>query len=286
MSDQTARKAAFPTACLSCGGRISEPVSFCPHCGARAGLAPVAGASGASHASQGSAARAAAAAHFEPPVRSFAPTDFDGDLDAPWAADPSAPPSTSPDGEPDRKPRVAAFVRLSQWGLKSGIGLLLGAFVVLYGGVTALHRYDQPSVSPGSEDGISKSSDGSIASNELSDPNLAGSANNELGASTPTPPARGAPASTLSAATPPSTTAGIAQAHPTNGAGTAPSRHRVRGRTHGHAHIHTRAYVKSRHPRSPDNLYMHADAQPQPRSKQSDTRLARLRYIPNAFRII
>lgn len=285
MSDQTARKTAFPMACLSCGARMSEPVSFCPHCGARAGLAPVASASGAaSRASQASAAHPAAATHFEPPVRSFAPTDFDGDLDAPWA-DSSAFASAPPEGERDRKPRLPAFLRLSQWGLKGGLGLLLGAFVVLYGGVTALHRYDQLSVSPGSEEGISKSTDGSITSNELSDPNLAGSANNERGAFTPTAPVQGAQASTLSAATP-SANAGVSQEHPTSRAGTVPSRHRVRGRTHGHARFHPHAYVKSRHPRPPNNLYMHADMQPQPRSKQFDTRLAGLHYIPNAFRII
>lgn len=285
MSDQTARKAAFPAACLSCGARMSEPVSFCPHCGARAALAPVAGASGgASRASQASAAHPAAATHFEPPVRSFAPTDFDGDLDAPWA-DSSASPSAPPEDEPDRKPRVPAFLRFSQWGLKGGIGLLLGAFVVLYGGVTALHRYDQPSVSPGSAEGISKSTNGSITSNELSDPNLAGSANNERGALTPTAPVQGAQASTLGTATH-NANAGVSQEHPTSRAGTGPSRHRVRGRAHGHARFHPHAYVKRRHPRPPDNLYMHADVQPQPRSIQSDTRLARLRYIPNAFRII
>ncbi len=36
MSDKTARGPTFPTTCARCGGRLSGPVSFCPHCGVEA----------------------------------------------------------------------------------------------------------------------------------------------------------------------------------------------------------------------------------------------------------
>ena len=261
MSDQTARKLEFPAACVRCGGRISEPVSFCPHCGARARLASVAGAAGASCASQGGAAHWAAATRFDPPARSFAPTDFDGDLDAPWA-DPSASPSSLPDGDTGPQSRFPAFRRLGQWGLKGAIGLLLGAFVVLYGGVAALHRYDEPSTPPGPEDAVSKSADNSIASNEPRDSNLTGSPRNEQAALAPAAPVPGASESAPSTAVSPHAHAGVSQRHPTSRAGAATRGRTGRGRIHGHARTYAHAHVKRRYVRSPDPTYLHVDAHP------------------------
>lgn len=227
----------------------------------------------------------AAAARFEPPMRSFAPTDFEGDLDGPSSPDGSALPSAPPDGEPKGQPRSPAFLRLSQWGLKGGMGLLLGAFVVLYGGVTVLHRYDQPSVSPASGDEMTKSADGSI------DSNLNGLANNAEGASTPASPVAGAAGSALSAATPPNVNAanaGVSPTQPTSRAGAA-SKHTGRGRAHGHARTHSHAYARRPHPRSRDTTYLHADVQlphQSERLEQRDMSQAHAPYQPNAFRII
>jgi hypothetical protein len=273
MSDQTARELEYPTACASCGGRISEPAAYCPHCGTRTGLAPLAEA-GASQVSHGAGAHSAAApaARFEPPMRSFAPTDFEGDLDVPWL-DASAAPAAAPDGQA----RLPLIRRIRQWGFKGGIGLTLVAFIVLYGGVTALHRYDQPSVSPGTEDGVTKSADGSIASNGSNDPNLTAPTNNALGALTPAAPANGAPESALGSIAPP---------HSNNRTAAAPSRHAGRGRTHRHRRTYAHTHPKRRQARAHDTTYMHVDLPAQPRSTQPRTSLARLGYIPNAFRII
>lgn len=271
MSDQTAPDLAFPALCADCGGRISEPVSFCPHCGARARLAPAAGALHVSHEGGG---YAAAPAHFEPPMRSFAPTDFEGDLDGPWP-DPVGSSCASPVDDADAQPRSPAFLRLRQWGLKRGMGLMLAAFVVLFGGVTLVHRYDRPSVSPASQDGLSKSADGSIASNGPSDSNFTGSTNDGMG----TQGASGA----LSGAAPPKGNAGVTQTHPGR-AQSAQSRHAQRGRAHGHSRPH--AHAKRWHTRSQNTTYLHVDAQPPRDSERSGTRLARLRYHPSAFRLI
>lgn len=166
MRDQTARDTRFPTACARCGGRISEPVAFCPHCGAHARFALA-----------GSVPREprgpAAAARGEPSVRSFESSDFEGDLDGPWLGPPT-PLFASPDGDPYADMRAPAFrgARARQWSLKGGTGLVLAAFVVLYGGAVLLHRYDQasPSPSPVSQDSATKSVEGSIASNGVAGP--------------------------------------------------------------------------------------------------------------------
>src|SRR5689334_15182989 len=103
MRDQTARDLKFPAACARCGGRISEPVTFCPHCGAHARFAL---AGDALHAAEtahaGPAARkpqeprgGAASARAEPKVPHY---DFEGDLDPPWPGPPT-PLFASPDGD-------------------------------------------------------------------------------------------------------------------------------------------------------------------------------------------
>ena len=278
MSDQTARELEHPTACASCGGRIWQPGAFCPHCGTRTELAPLAG-EGASHVSHGAGSPEAVAARFEPPMRSFAPTDFEGDLDTPWS-DPTATSSVPPADDPVARTRSPIFLRLRQWGLKGGMGLTLAAFVVLFGGVTLLHRYDRSSISPASRDGVSQSADGSIPSNGSNASNLAGRTNDGLG----TQGASGA----LGGAAPSNGNARGAQIHPGRAeSGQSPqSRHAQRGRAHGHPRPH--AHVKRWHARSRDTTYLHVEAQPQPPrdSKRSGMSLARSRYQPSALRII
>lgn len=167
MLDQTAREPKFPAACARCGGRISEPVTFCPHCGAHARFAlagDVLHAAGAAHA--GHAARkppeprgAAASARAEPKVPHY---DFEGDLDPPWPGPPT-PLFASPDGDPYGEVHASGFRGERQWGLKGGTALVIAAFVVLYGGAVAVHRYDGGS--PLSQPSASKSADGAIVSN-------------------------------------------------------------------------------------------------------------------------
>jgi len=168
MRDQTARETRFPTACARCGGRISEPVAFCPHCGAHARFA-LAGA--ASREPRGPAA----AARGEPSMRSFDSSDFEGDLDGPWPGPPT-PLFASPDGDPYGEMRAPAFRGARQWSMKGGTGLILAAFVVLYGGAVLLHRYDQAAPSPSSvsQDSASRSVEGSIASNGAAGPGGSG----------------------------------------------------------------------------------------------------------------
>lgn len=276
MSDQTARELEYPTACASCGGRIWQPGAFCPHCGTRTERTPLAEA-GASHVSQEAGSYPASAAHFEPPARSFAPTDFEGDLDAPWPDAVGSSFASSAD-DTDAQTRSPVFLRLRQWGLKGGMGLTLAAFVVLYGGVTLLHRYDRPSVSSASQDGVSQSADGSIPSNGPSDSNLTGSTNDGLG----TQGASGA----LGGAAAPNGNAGGAQTPRgrAESGQSAQSRHAQRGRAHGHLRPH--AHAKRWHRRAQDTTYQHVEAQPPRDPERSGTRLARLRHHPSALRII
>ena len=274
MRDQIASESALPARCTGCGGRISESVSFCPHCGARARFAS---AAGATHVSRDGGSYAAAPTRFEPPMRSFAPTDFEGDLDTPWS-DPAGTSSAPPARDPDARTPSPTFLRLRQWGLKRGMGLTLAAFVVLFGGVTLLHRYDRSSISAASRDGVSQSADGSIPSNRPGDSNVTGSTNDGLGT-------QGA-SGVLGGAAPPNGNAGGAQTHPgkAESGESAQSRHAQRGRAHGHPRPH--AHAKRWHARSRDTTYLHVEAQPPRDSERSGSRLARSRYQPSALRII
>lgn len=174
MREPTAREPKFPVACARCGGRISEPVAFCPHCGAHARFAL---AGDASRERRG----AAASARAEPSVRSFESSDFEGDLDPPWPGPPT-PLFATPDGDPYGEVRGPALRGSRQWGLKSGTGLILLAFVVLYGGAVALHRYDGAAPVVGqTQPSASKSVEGSIGSN--------GPSSSDLSAPSPSAPA-------------------------------------------------------------------------------------------------
>ncbi|WP_206956469.1 hypothetical protein [Trinickia acidisoli] len=187
MRDQTAHEPKFPTACARCGGRISEPVAFCPHCGAHARFALTGDAPHASSAERagfverggpaahaGSARRepysaaAAASVRAEPTVPVY---DFEGDLDPPWPGPPT-PLFASPDGDPYGEVHAGAFRGTRQWGLKGGTGLVVAAFVLLYGGAVLVHRRDDTSSvsssmsSSVSQQSASKSVEGAIGSNE------------------------------------------------------------------------------------------------------------------------
>lgn len=163
MRDQTARGSKFPTTCARCGGRISEPVAFCPHCGAHARFA----LAGTPPHEQGAPLRANgnAAAPVEPTMRAFQPSDFEGDLDTPLPGPPS-PLFASPTADPYSDTRAPAWKGSRAWGIKGGMGLILGAFVVLYGGAVLLHRYDQqPGTPPIPQESATKSVEGSIDGN-------------------------------------------------------------------------------------------------------------------------
>ena len=99
-------------------------------------------------------------------MHSFAASDFEGDLDEPWPGPPT-PLFAGPQGASYGDTRAPAFRGARQWNVKGGMGLILGAFVVLYGGVVLLHRYDQaaPSSPVARADSASKSVEGAIGSN-------------------------------------------------------------------------------------------------------------------------
>lgn len=162
MRNPTAREPKFPTACARCGGRISEPVAFCPHCGAHArfALAGHAVPAGGAQRPRGGAA----SPRVEPNVPSY---DFEGDLDPPWPGPPT-PLFASPDGDPYGEVRAPGIGR--GWGLKGGTVLVVAAFVILYGGALAVHRYD--GASPLSQSSASKAVEGAIGSNGGNDANM------------------------------------------------------------------------------------------------------------------
>jgi len=170
MRDQTARGPKFPVACTRCGGRISEPVAFCPHCGAHARFALAGAAPPSAPVSED--ARAPDGVRAEPSMRAFEPADFEGDLDTPWPGPPT-PLFASADGRAHGRGRAPApaFRGARQWNVKGGMGLILAAFVVLYGGVVLMHKYgyDQPAVSPVSRDNPSRAVEGSIGADGSND---------------------------------------------------------------------------------------------------------------------
>lgn len=163
MRDQTARDPNFPATCARCGGRISEPVAFCPHCGAHARFAL---------AAVGSRARRspAASSRSEPSTRAYESSDFEGDLDPPWPGAPT-PLFASPDGDPYRETRSPGLRNARQWNVKGGTALVLGAFVVIYGSAILLHRYDRTAPPPIPQTGASKSVEGSIGANSTNGAN-------------------------------------------------------------------------------------------------------------------
>lgn len=225
-------------ACVHCNGQILQRAVFCPHCGTR-----LESADGIPFAS---VRQGVVAARFEPPVRSFEATDFEGDLDAP-AGSPDLP-ADAPDSEPYRPSATTAFEGWRQWGRKGKVGLILASCVVLFGGLALLHRYDSPSTSSLSEDGSAKSTDGAMAANDPSGPRLNGTM--------PALTGQGAVASAPSVTAPPTANADSPRAH-SGRAGAAQRRHWARGRAREHTHP-KRWHIPPR-----DTTYLHADLQPE-----------------------
>jgi hypothetical protein len=219
-------------ACAHCDGQILQRAAFCPHCGTR--LESVDGVS------FGTSPNPVPAARFEPPMRSFEATDFEGDLDAP-AGSPDFP-ADVPDDQPYRQSTTFVLEGWRQWGRRGKVGLIFASCVVLFGGLTLLHRYDSQSASSVSQDASSKSTDGSIAANNPSEPRLNGAAQDAF-------------ASAPSVTAPPTANAGSPKAHSSR-AGSAQRRHWARGSTREHAH------AKRWHTPSRDTTYMHVDLQP------------------------
>jgi hypothetical protein len=126
MPSPTTPDPTFPVACRRCGGALSGPVSFCPHCGAKMPLASGLGAdsgSGSQEHPSGPGAPREQAPRPPRPVPLFAaPTGGASGLDAP---------PRSPDGA-------------RQWGLSRGTGLSLFAFVVLFGGFVLFREFNKP----------------------------------------------------------------------------------------------------------------------------------------------
>lgn len=238
MSDQTARTSNLSIACIHCGGRILEPAAFCPHCGARL----AADASVAMHSEGG---HPAAAERFEPPMRSFAATDFEGDLDGPSGVPPDLP-AAVPESKPYGGTDGARFSGWRQWSVKSGVGLVLASCVLLAGSLTVLHRYDDPSHPSGLGNSARDSADGATALNDSEPSNLKGAANDAARA--PDAMGQGAATSASGAVTPADTPR--AQ---TGKAGAGHRRHLSRRRSRAHAHAKIwRAPTR-------DSIYLHSD---------------------------
>jgi hypothetical protein len=129
MLNQPGEGRRFPATCARCGGRVTEPVSFCPHCGTHARLAFA-----------GEAPRDA-------PAPKAAPELPRGEML--WGSRPT-PLFATADVDSrygDVRPPTAQSSR--QWGIKGGTALTLLAFVVLYGGAVLLHRHNDTSTQHG-----------------------------------------------------------------------------------------------------------------------------------------
>jgi hypothetical protein len=126
MGDETTRDPIFPATCVRCGGRVSEAVSFCPHCGAHAWLA-----FGDRAWTKKPDAATASPAH----VRAHVPHD------KLWPSQPR-PVFASADADPYGDARPHSLGGARHWRLKASVALALLACVALYGGTVLLHRDD------------------------------------------------------------------------------------------------------------------------------------------------
>jgi len=126
MGDETTRDPIFPATCVRCGGRVSEAVSFCPHCGAHAWLA-----FGDRAWTKKPDAATVRPAH----VRAHVPHD------KLWLSQPR-PVFASADADPYGDARPHSFGGARHWRLKASVALALLACVALYGGTLLLHQDD------------------------------------------------------------------------------------------------------------------------------------------------
>lgn len=141
MGVQTARGPLFPTACAKCGTRLSEPVNFCPRCGAQA-----------RHTSGESAPRK------KPDAAPGAGL---------WTSRPTFP-SGPTNAAPYRDARSPlALLRLAERrGVKAGIALVLVAIVAIAGAVMLLHRHDD--LAEGETQAASNTAQGSVTADGTS----------------------------------------------------------------------------------------------------------------------
>jgi hypothetical protein len=126
MGDETTHAPIFPATCVRCGGRVSEAVSFCPHCGAHAWLA-----FGDRAWTKKPDAATASPAH----VRAHVPHD------KLWPSQPR-PVFASADADPYGDARPHSLGGARHWRLKASVALALLACVALYGGTVLLHQDD------------------------------------------------------------------------------------------------------------------------------------------------
>jgi hypothetical protein len=121
MSSQTASSSTFSATCRNCGGRVSRPVSFCPHCGANAMLA-------------------------FPNAKSWTKNERAdvplGDAIRPPRPVPLfMPAGAAAHGGGGSSASAATYGgNARQWGLKTGTGVTLLMFVVLVGGSILLSQ--------------------------------------------------------------------------------------------------------------------------------------------------
>ncbi len=250
MSEPSALDSKVSMTCARCSGRISEPsaFSFCPYCGA-----PLGSADRASSAPPTQGGDVPAAVPYQPPMRAFAATDFEGDLDGPAGGfvDSGAEPR---DGEGYGRASAFALSGWRQWGVKGGLGILASC-VVLFTGLTLMHRFEGPSDAALSDESASLVADGSATRNEPEPANLSGPAKDDLRAQESVGTGRGASEAEPGAAPPVVANEGGARSH-AGRAGAAQRRHLGHGRTRTHG--------SARYWRPParDTTYLHSDAQP------------------------
>lgn len=179
MNAQTARRPIFSTTCARCGGRLSEPVNFCPQCGAPARLAFSTRAS-TNKPDAATASKAASAT--------------------------AARPSVAPGGQSWRSRLTSFDLRGSR--MKTGAALILVALAVLSVAVVSLHRPDGGA--DGEPTAASNTTQGSVTTNGTSQAERAAAVDAQAAA-------RG-PARNAAVAQSPTTTAGTTPALVASGA--------------------------------------------------------------------
>jgi hypothetical protein len=195
MGDKSARGPIFPATCAQCGGMVSGPVSFCPHCGTHARLAfgdhaPTKKPDAATASATASAAGARAGVPHGVPL---------------WPRPVPLFASADPDPYGDVRPPSLGGVR--HWGVKTGTTLTLLAFVVLCGGAVLLHRYVDSATRE--QQATSSTVFGSVTKDGMSQPNQGPTT-----AQSPTTIAAVAPATIASSAAPATAASSVASAQP------------------------------------------------------------------------
>ena len=202
MDAQAARRPVFLTTCARCGGKLFEPVNFCPHCGAPAKLASSESAS-VKKPDAPTASRTASATAARPKV-------------APEGRSQPVRPTRLAGADPYGDTRSPSLLRggSRSWRVKVGAAAL-AALVVLCGAAVLLHRHDGSS--DGDQAAASNTVQGSVTPNGTGQARQASAANaptiapgpaqNPAVAQSPTVTAGPTPASEAVSAPPPPSTA-------------------------------------------------------------------------------